>query len=213
MVIGGGTAVVGMDEKDRDGKLTWGARPEYARRSMAVTRAAGKAYRLTLAWIMALAGFESTPAEEMDGIKLDHDGETSGPSTNVKPLKAPQTTPAPVGATQTAKSGSEDIAMRPLAPGALREWFDTLYSATPANKKELIIEEEDAIELAKKVGNLGLTEKQRHALSVGLFGVESTKNWSEAYADIVRLWIKDIKSARVEALAFIETLEQKPEVA
>ena len=34
--------------------------------SMAQTRATGKAYRLALGWIMKLAGYESTPAEEMD---------------------------------------------------------------------------------------------------------------------------------------------------
>ena len=39
---------------------------EYAIMSMAQTRAAGKAYRLCLSFLMRLAGFEPTPAEEMD---------------------------------------------------------------------------------------------------------------------------------------------------
>jgi hypothetical protein len=34
-------------------------------RSMAVTRATGKVCRLAFAWVVALAGFETTPAEEM----------------------------------------------------------------------------------------------------------------------------------------------------
>ena len=38
---------------------------DYAIRSMAQTRATGKAYRSNLAWIMVLAGYEATPAEEM----------------------------------------------------------------------------------------------------------------------------------------------------
>lgn len=39
---------------------------EYAIASMAQTRATGKAFRNTLGWLMKLAGYESTPAEEMD---------------------------------------------------------------------------------------------------------------------------------------------------
>ena len=65
MVIGKASALVGMDEKDRNGQLTWGNRNEYARKSMAITRATGKAYRLGFSWIMTLAGYEATPAEEI----------------------------------------------------------------------------------------------------------------------------------------------------
>lgn len=39
---------------------------EYAILSMAQTRAEGKAYRLLLGWLMKAAGFESTPAEEIE---------------------------------------------------------------------------------------------------------------------------------------------------
>lgn len=48
----------------------WNTRPKYARRSMAQTRATGKACRLAFSWIMSLAGYEVTPAEEM-GDKRD----------------------------------------------------------------------------------------------------------------------------------------------
>jgi len=65
MIIGRGSALCGMDEKDRRGNLTWGSRAEFARRSMAITRATGKAYRLGFSWIVTLAGYEATPAEEM----------------------------------------------------------------------------------------------------------------------------------------------------
>jgi hypothetical protein len=46
----------------------WNTRPKYARRSMAQTRATGKACRLAFSWIMSLAGYEVTPAEEMTPI-------------------------------------------------------------------------------------------------------------------------------------------------
>lgn len=61
-IIGRGSAICGLDEK------TWANRPRYARRSMAITRATGKAFRLGFAWIIQLAGYETTPAEEMDGV-------------------------------------------------------------------------------------------------------------------------------------------------
>jgi hypothetical protein len=58
-VIGRASAICGRDEP------TWKSRPRYALKSMAATRATGKAYRLAWSWIVALAGYEPTPAEEM----------------------------------------------------------------------------------------------------------------------------------------------------
>ena len=43
----------------------WADRPRYARRSMALTRATAKTCRMTFSWIMVLAGYDATPAEEM----------------------------------------------------------------------------------------------------------------------------------------------------
>ena len=56
------------DELDRYGKPVWSNRPRYARRSMAQTRATGKACRLAFSWVMSLAGYEVTPAEEMTHV-------------------------------------------------------------------------------------------------------------------------------------------------
>lgn len=44
----------------------WADQPEFALRSMAQTRATAKALRLPLGFVMALAGYETTPAEEME---------------------------------------------------------------------------------------------------------------------------------------------------
>lgn len=52
---------------------------EYAICSMAQTRAVGKAYRNTLAWIMKMAGYQGTPSEEMDFQQK------SGQATNETP--------------------------------------------------------------------------------------------------------------------------------
>jgi hypothetical protein len=78
-VIGGASALCGMDEP------RWAKMPEYARRSMAVTRATGKAYRLGFAWIMRLAGYAATPAEEMDFVE----GQAREVRSNEAPAPAP----------------------------------------------------------------------------------------------------------------------------
>ena len=85
---GGASALCGMDEPK------WASKPDYARRSMAVTRATGKAYRLGFSWIMELAGYASTPAEEMDFI----DAEAKS-----------VTLPAPAPLTNGAKAKSETV--------------------------------------------------------------------------------------------------------
>lgn len=46
---------------------------EHAVYSMSITRAVGKAFRLSLAWIMELAGYSSTPYEEMPESMIKKD--------------------------------------------------------------------------------------------------------------------------------------------
>jgi hypothetical protein len=58
-IVGTGSALCSVKEK------RWGKADDYARRSMAITRATGKAYRQGLGWIVTLAGYKATPAEEM----------------------------------------------------------------------------------------------------------------------------------------------------
>lgn len=57
--IGRASAECGASDEE------WGSRQHYARRSMAQTRATSKVCRLVLSWIMVLAGYSATPAEEM----------------------------------------------------------------------------------------------------------------------------------------------------
>ena len=59
-------AIVGAAEAEctRD-ENNWKDRDSYALRSMAQTRATAKALRLPLGFIVAMAGYEATPAEEM----------------------------------------------------------------------------------------------------------------------------------------------------
>lgn len=57
--IGRGIAVCSNKEKGKENF------DEFAVASMAQTRAVGKAYRLTIGWLLKLAGYEATPAEEV----------------------------------------------------------------------------------------------------------------------------------------------------
>jgi len=84
VVLTSASAECGSDER------TWADRPRYARRSMAITRATSKACRIAFSWVMALAGYEVTPAEEMDGV---HELEPAKPAArrterDVTPPKA-----------------------------------------------------------------------------------------------------------------------------
>lgn len=58
-IIGGASSICTRDEK------RWAKADDYAVRSMAITRATGKAYRLAFSWIVTMAGYKGTPAEEM----------------------------------------------------------------------------------------------------------------------------------------------------
>ena len=60
--IGYGVAVCTNKERGKENF------DEYAVASMAQTRAVGKAFRLKLGWLLKVAGYETTPAEEMDAV-------------------------------------------------------------------------------------------------------------------------------------------------
>lgn len=59
--LGRAEASCGPDEE------MWRTRSRQAKRSMSQTRATSKVFRLTMSWVMKIAGFEVTPAEEMQG--------------------------------------------------------------------------------------------------------------------------------------------------
>jgi hypothetical protein len=69
-------ALVGAAEAEcLRSERTWASRDDYALRSMAQTRATSKALRQPLGFVMVLAGFDATPAEEMPtgGSQVDQD--------------------------------------------------------------------------------------------------------------------------------------------
>lgn len=66
-VVGRGIMLCSNDERGKE------EFDEYAIMSMAQTRSIGKAYRLLIGWLMKSAGFQTTPAEEMDGAFIQND--------------------------------------------------------------------------------------------------------------------------------------------
>jgi hypothetical protein len=109
-IVGGGFAVCSNKEQ---GKKFF---QEYAIASMAQTRAIGKAYRNLLAWIIRAAGYEPTPAEEMEAVAdvLESKLETYVNSHNMriredKEAKAPETSTPENGKGATLKQKEQLI--------------------------------------------------------------------------------------------------------
>ena len=73
------------------GEYRWGKADPYAVRSMAQTRAVSKALRLPLGFIMHLAGYSATPAEELPDDQPERGAGGAGPSAS-----SPNRAPAPV---------------------------------------------------------------------------------------------------------------------
>lgn len=61
LVVGGATALCMNDESN------WSKKPLFQLSSMAQTRAGSKALRNMFSWVVVLAGYKPTPAEEMQG--------------------------------------------------------------------------------------------------------------------------------------------------
>ncbi len=81
IVVGGASAECGPTEG------RWARAEAFQRRSMAITRATAKACRLSFSWIVSLAGYNPTPAEEMEGVEPDQ--ASVKPQAEAKPVSRP----------------------------------------------------------------------------------------------------------------------------
>ncbi|MGI4874738.1 MAG: hypothetical protein ACRYFX_26585 [Janthinobacterium lividum] len=97
---------------------------EFAIASMAQTRAVGKAYRNILAWIIRAAGYEPTPAEEME--YGNNAAATAAPAPTMAVAAEPA---APVMRAVTTAPAAEVAEATPTAP---------VQYATASQKEEII---------------------------------------------------------------------------
>lgn len=81
-VVGAAEAGCSRDER------TWTSRDDYALRSMAQTRATSKALRGPLGFVVTLAGYAATPAEEMPRDELGANSAPAAPKATVEQLEA-----------------------------------------------------------------------------------------------------------------------------
>lgn len=113
---------------------TWASRDEYALRSMAQTRAAGKALRSCLSFIAVLAGFEATPAEEMpEKLASRRAGAASrrpAASGSGEPRSAQQTP------NERGKRLPDDAPVTPEALQQVRQEF--VRAATPTEAERIL---------------------------------------------------------------------------
>lgn len=64
-----GQSISAAEAECRTDEANWRNKPFFQLRSMAQTRASAKALRNVLAWVVVMAGYEATPAEEMDSTR------------------------------------------------------------------------------------------------------------------------------------------------
>ncbi|NML65471.1 hypothetical protein HHL22_09670 [Hymenobacter sp. RP-2-7] len=97
---------------------------EFAIASMAQTRAIGKAYRNILAWIIRAAGYEPTPAEEME-----YTGNVPTPAAAPAPVAAAEPQPVMRAMTTAPVAATEPATDAPATP---------VHYATASQKEEII---------------------------------------------------------------------------
>jgi hypothetical protein len=116
-VVGTGEALCSNKEGN------WRGRDEYAIKSMSQTRATSKALRIPLGWIMTLAGYSATPAEEMqeDMLKRTPGRPAPGrkPAAAKKPAKPAQTRASDEDAANDAIDAEYKVKEKPDEPKTL----------------------------------------------------------------------------------------------
>jgi len=97
----------------------WASADTYAVASMAQTRSVGKAFRTRLSWVVALAGYEPTPYEEMP---VERVGAAATPAPNPLPIPTDLSLhPATQSQPRTATEASGDVAF--ISPAQAKRFF------------------------------------------------------------------------------------------
>lgn len=103
LLVNTGQVISSADAMCLNDEPNWSKKPMFQLRSMAQTRACAKSLRNVLAWVVVLAGYKPTPAEEMDGVFHD---------------RKPKATPAPAPPESYPTDDMGDVLDQPPAQPA-----------------------------------------------------------------------------------------------
>ena len=70
LLVSTGQVISSAEAMCLDDETKWSEKPLFQLKSMAQTRACAKALRNVLAWVVVLAGYQGTPAEEMEDVQI-----------------------------------------------------------------------------------------------------------------------------------------------
>lgn len=160
-IVGAGFAICSNKE---NGKKYY---QEFAIASMAQTRAIGKAYRNILAWIIRAAGYEPTPAEEMDYTAVSEvQAESSQKADKAVPKVA-----AKAGQVAMKASPVEAATATPVTPATAPTTEESVMKYATAKQKEEIIRLLNNVvitrqEKTKMLLNINKLDEERAAQSI-----------------------------------------------
>ncbi|WP_324671064.1 hypothetical protein [Hymenobacter sp. GOD-10R] len=119
---------------------------DYAICSMAQTRAVGKAYRLSLGWLMKAAGYEATPAEEMQEAEVVSTRPTQ-PAAPVASAPASATPTAPVAVDENGEVIAKALVLDLLRSAESHAQLETIWKEEVKGVWEL---DQDVLAAAKE---------------------------------------------------------------
>jgi hypothetical protein len=184
-VIGRASSIVSTDEK------TWANRPRYARRSMAVTRATGKAYRLGFSWIMKLAGYEPTPAEEMpmEGSYRELAKPKRNPAPKREQVEDAITDAGPV---LPENGDSKEVDLKSFNRPYTAEQLKMVLEHNASLKNKSASDKQRNL-LGSLLSEHFQDDTKRYECSEWLFGARSTKDIDGAMVIVALDWLKPTK--------------------
>jgi hypothetical protein len=128
----GGEVVGAAEAECLTDERTWKGRDDYARRSMAQTRAVSKALRLPLGFVMQLAGFNPTPADEMPVVDMND------PDIPFGDAAAPQLMPPEPKKATEAKKKKLDVLIKATVKPPLARVYATVAQMHGGTGEQLI---------------------------------------------------------------------------
>lgn len=182
-VVGSGFAICSNKEF---GKKSY---QEFAIASMAQTRAIGKAYRNILAWIIRAAGYEPTPAEEMDYMIKDEqeDAQSKQAPSNASATAAKKAKTTPKKAEQEEAVASKEEA---TAAAANASATGVPATGTPASVKQ-------KTELLMLLNNKAISNEEKNKMLESINSLDSDR--IEKAMLKIRKVIDERKNAKQEA--------------